>query len=64
MADKRAYDVMDFYKQEGVRDLKPMKVRGYFAKALAAEANAGHTTPEAENLLDEAIRVGTNETTN
>lgn len=54
--DKPRYNAMSFYREDGVRDIEPMKARGYFAKALAAEANAGKTTPEAEQLLDEAIR--------
>lgn len=47
--------IMEFYKLPGVRDLKPMKVRGHFAKALMIEAAAGKTTPEAEKELDIAI---------
>ena len=54
--DKPEYNAMSFYREDGVRDLTTMKARGFFAKALAAEANAGKTTPEAEWLLDEAIR--------
>jgi hypothetical protein len=50
------YTAMDFYREEGVKDITPMRARGFFAKALAAEANAGKTTPEAEALLDEAIK--------
>ncbi len=53
---KPEYNAMSFYREKGVRDITPMKARGYFAKALAAEANAGKTTPEAEHLLGEAIR--------
>jgi hypothetical protein len=47
--------VTDFYKMEGVADIKPMKARGYFAKALMLEHNAGKCTPEAEAALDQAI---------
>jgi len=54
-------NAMDFIKLPGVRDLEPLKARGMFAKALAAEANAGHTTPEAEGFLEEAIRVAEGE---
>jgi hypothetical protein len=46
---------MDFYKQEGVKDLKPMKARGLFARALMIEEEAGKTTPEAEEQLNLAI---------
>lgn len=48
--------IMEFYKLEGVRDIKPMKARGHFAKALMIEDAAGKTTPEAEEQLDFAIR--------
>lgn len=56
MADK-VFTAMDFYKLPGVRDLTPMKARGNFAKALATEANAGHTTPEAEAQLNLAVKI-------
>lgn len=52
----KLYNAMHFYREEGVKDIEPMKARGYFAKALAAEANAGKTTPEAEQFLEDAIR--------
>ena len=45
-----------YYKLEGVKDLRPMKVRGNFAKALMLEDQAGKTTPEAEAALEEAIK--------
>lgn len=51
--------IMDYYKQEGVRDLMPMKTRGLFSKALMAEDKAGKTTPEALALLDQAIELET-----
>ena len=51
----KEFNVKDFYKQDGVKDISPMKARGFFCQALAVEANAGHTTPEAEALLDKAI---------
>ena len=56
MAEKKAFNAMSFYREEGVKDITPMKARGYFAKALAAEANAGKCTPEAEQLLEAAVR--------
>lgn len=52
----KLYNAMSFYREPGVKDITPMKARGFFAKALAAEANAGKCTPEAEALLDEAIK--------
>jgi len=51
----KEFTAMDFYKLPGVKDIHPMKARGAFAKALALEANAGETTPEAEEQLDLAI---------
>jgi len=54
---KIEFGVKDFYKQPGVKDIAPMRARGLFCQALAAEANAGHTTPEAEDLLDKAIQM-------
>ena len=48
--------LMDIYKLEGVRDLKPMKARGFFAKALLLENLAGKTTPKAEEQLELAIK--------
>ncbi len=47
--------VTDFYKLDGVKDITPMKARGFFAKALMLEHNAGKTTPEALEALDAAI---------
>jgi hypothetical protein len=56
MPDKDGkYTAIDFYRQEGVKDIVPMAARGAFAKALAVEANAGKTTPEAEKFLEQAI---------
>jgi hypothetical protein len=49
------YKITDFYREDGVKDIVPMKARGLFAKALMLEANAGETTPEAEAELDKAI---------
>ena len=51
------FGVKDFYKQDGVKDIQPMKARGLFCQALVAESNAGHTTPEALVLLDKAIQM-------
>lgn len=48
--------LMDYYKLEGVRDIKPMKARGLFAKALMLEDRAGKTTPEVEEQLELAIQ--------
>ncbi len=48
--------LMDIYKLEGVRDLKPMKARGFFAKALLLENLARKTTPKAEEQLELAIK--------
>ncbi len=48
--------LMDYYKRPGVKDLRPMKVRGLFAKALMIEDRAGKTTPEAEEALELAIK--------
>ncbi|MCK5615979.1 hypothetical protein KAR91_79690 [Candidatus Pacearchaeota archaeon] len=45
-----------YYKQEGVRDIRPLMARGLFAKALLLEDKAGKTTPEAEETLDLAIQ--------
>ena len=45
-----------YYKCEGVRDIKPMKARGLFAKALLLEDKAGKTTPDAEEALELAIK--------
>lgn len=56
MDEKHGKKITDFYKLEGVKDIQPMKARGLFAKALMLEHNAGHTTPEAEEALDEAIQ--------
>jgi hypothetical protein len=56
-AETKAKKIMHYYKLDGVRDLEPMKARGMFAKALMVEDAAGHTTPEAEELLDMAIAV-------
>lgn len=56
MGDKDGPSIMDFYKQAGVKDLKPMKVRGHFARALMIEDTAGKCTPEAELQLNLAIR--------
>ena len=47
--------LMAITKEEGVKDLLPMKVRANFARALLAEREAGHTTPEAEQYLDLAV---------
>lgn len=47
--------VTDFYKLDGVKDITPMKARGFFAKALMLEHNAGETTAEALVALDAAI---------
>lgn len=47
--------LMDYYKRPGVKDLRPMKVRGFFAKALLLEDQAGKTTPGAEEALQQAI---------
>lgn len=58
MADPRDQPskiVMDYYKLSGVKDLKPMKARAHFAKALMLESVAGRTTPEAEEQLELAI---------
>ena len=52
-----AFGVKDFYKLPGVKDIAPMRARGLFCQALSAEANAGHTTPEALALLDKAIQM-------
>lgn len=51
----KANKIMYYYKLEGVKDIEPMKARGMFAKALMLEDEAGHTTPEAEELLEAAI---------
>lgn len=48
--------VMDYYKLKGVKDIKPMRARAHFAKALMLEAAAGKTTPEAERVLEQAIQ--------
>jgi len=48
--------LMDYYRLPGVRDLKPMKARGYFAKALLLENLAGKTTPKAEEQLELALK--------
>ncbi len=48
--------IMKYYKLEGVRDIRPMKARGYFAKALLLEDAAGKTTSEAEEQLEIAIQ--------
>jgi len=45
----------EYYKLEGVKDIKPMMARGSFAKALLLEDEAGKTTPEAEVALNVAI---------
>lgn len=55
------YSITDYYKRDGVRDIKPLKARGLFAKALIAEDRAGETTPEALELLDEAVKAETGE---
>lgn len=55
MSEKDDTNVVALYKLDGVKDIKPMKARGNFAKALAEENRHGHTTPEAERLLQEAI---------
>lgn len=47
--------VMDYYKLEGVKDLKPMKARAHFAKALMLETVADKTTPEAKEQLELAL---------
>ena len=44
-----------YYKCEGVKDIKPMKARGLFAKALLLEDKAGKTTPDAEEALKLAV---------
>lgn len=48
--------IMEYYRLEGVKDLKPMKTRAAFAKALMLEDKAGKTTPEAEEQLELAIK--------
>ncbi len=48
--------ILDYTKMKGVKDLQPMKARGYFAKALLLEDRAGKTTPEAEKALELAIQ--------
>lgn len=53
MADKR---LLKYVKSDGVRDLPSIKARGRFAQALIIEEDAGHTTDEALELLDEAIK--------
>jgi len=55
MNEKAKLTAMDFYRLDGVKDLKPMKARGCFAKALVLEHLAGETTPEAEEQLELAI---------
>ncbi len=47
--------LMDYYKLDGIKDLRPMKVRGLFAKAMMLEDRAGKTTPDAEEALEQAI---------
>lgn len=47
--------LMDYYKLDGIKDLRPMKVRGLFAKAVMLEDRAGKTTPEVEEALEQAI---------
>lgn len=54
MADE--IKLMDYYKLDGIKDLRPMKVRGLFAKAVMLEDRAGRTTPEAEESLELAIK--------
>lgn len=47
-------------KQPGIEDLKGkggMKCCAAFARAWMAEQEAGHTTPEAEQYLEEAIKL-------
>lgn len=56
MAEKKGKAIMAYYRQKGVRDLKPMKARAQFAKALMIENVAGKTTPEAEEALELAIQ--------
>ena len=48
-------------KEEGVSDLRTVSLKclGRFAKALYVERQAGHSTPEALTLLDEAIQAET-----
>lgn len=53
----KKWTVRNFFKLPGVIDIKPLKARGEFARALAIEANAGECTPEAEAALDEAIEI-------
>jgi hypothetical protein len=48
--------IADYYKLDGVRDLKPMRARGLFAKSLMLEFEAGKTTPEAEECLELAVK--------
>ena len=55
--EKPALKIMSYYKLEGVKDLKPMKARAHFAKALMLEDEAGKTTLEAEEQLDLAIKL-------
>jgi len=58
MASEEAKMVMVVMREDGVADLKAeygLKIASLFAKAIVAERVAGKTTPEAENLLDEAI---------
>lgn len=46
--------LLDFTKQDGVGDL-PMKIRAAFGRALMTEAEAGHTTEEAMQHLNDAV---------
>ena len=45
----------DIAMEPGVKDLTPLSARLYFAKALFAEREAGHTTQEALDYLAKAI---------
>jgi hypothetical protein len=47
-------NVVKIAKEPGIGDLKGA-ARAKFAKAVKMERVAGHTTPEALQLLDEAI---------
>jgi len=48
--------VTEVIKLEGIADLEPFRAKALFAKAWLLEHNAGHTTPEAEAKLAEAVK--------
>lgn len=51
------YTLKNLAQQPGIKNIYPVTARGKFIRALIAEHQAGHTTEEAEVLLNEAVQI-------